>query len=115
VEAVLAGFIVWLAGQRLPPGRRRMYHRVVEEFLRWRDRHPNFVQDPAWGYYAELRDSGAGEARLQVTREALAWLARYLGSERHDRDETAPGSLGQTIAFPSPRPPGSRQPSRPRG
>jgi hypothetical protein len=76
---------VWLARQQLPPGRRRLYHRAVEEFLRWREDNPDFHVGRPWGFYAELRGVGAAEARLRVTWEALAWLGSYLSGGQAER------------------------------
>lgn len=86
-EIVCAGFIVWLAWQRVPPGRRKVYHRAVEEYLHWHDDHPGGTEDSACGYYAQLRAGGASDATLSATREALAWLGTYLSS--------APAELAQ--------------------
>jgi hypothetical protein len=76
IEAVVAGFVVWLAGRRLPSGQRRLYHRAVERFLRWEAGHSS-IDQPSWGHYAHLRACGAGEAQLRIAREALALLGEY--------------------------------------
>ncbi|HEX4362026.1 MAG TPA: hypothetical protein VH141_31130 [Pseudonocardia sp.] len=79
LDAMIAGFIVWLARQRTPlPGRSHCPN-TVERFLRWqhlqRERGADHTED---AYCAELRNAGASHAEIAPIRASIAQFRRYL-------------------------------------
>lgn len=79
LDAMIAGFIVWLARQRAPlPGRSHCPN-TVERFLRWqhlqRERGADHTED---AYCAELRGAGASHAEIAPIRASIAQFRRYL-------------------------------------
>jgi hypothetical protein len=90
VDAVMTGFIAWLARHELPPGRRRRYHLAAERFLCWHtgQRHWHTDQNHTAqhhdleqclpGYLATLRRAGHGLAELAVVEAGVGQLRHYL-------------------------------------
>jgi hypothetical protein len=79
LDAMIAGFIVWLARQRAPlPGRSHCPN-TVERFLRWqhlqRERGADHTED---AYCAELRRAGASSAEITPIRASIEQFRRYL-------------------------------------
>ena len=77
--SAMAGFIVWLARQRLPRDDRWSCTRQVEQFLAWQHHQREQgldYQDEA--YYAYLHSTGAGEVMVDTTRTAIKRLRQYL-------------------------------------
>jgi hypothetical protein len=79
VEAIMAGFIVWLAHHHSPLVQRGRYSDAVERFLRWqrnqREHHASHLEDD---YYAHMQRSGSNVAHVVQVRAAIDLLRRYL-------------------------------------
>jgi hypothetical protein len=79
VEAIMAGFIVWLAHQHSPVTHRPRCADAVERFLRWRrdqrEREVSHLEDE---YYAQMQRSGANLAHVVQVRAAIELFRRYL-------------------------------------
>ncbi|MDT7585856.1 MAG: hypothetical protein QOE32_3406 [Pseudonocardiales bacterium] len=60
VEAIMAGFIAWMAHHHSPLIQRGRYADAVERFLRWqrnqRERHASHLEDD---YYAHMQRAGS--------------------------------------------------------
>jgi hypothetical protein len=84
-STVMAGFIVWLAGRRVPALRRQGVHREVERFLAWQ--HAEFGAETAelrpavWCYLLRLQRAGEGEPAVLRAWGALELLLDYAETE----------------------------------
>ena len=82
VSEVMAGFVVWLAGQRVPLPQRHRVHLEVERFLAWQ--HAELpggisVQRPAvWCYLLRRQHDGESEAEVLKVWGALELLLSYV-------------------------------------
>jgi len=81
-DQVMAGFIVWLARQGVPAGRRCRYWRYAECYLRWRSEHP---AEPEDRFHAELRGPGSLDPESRVVGASIALLRRYLAAASGER------------------------------
>jgi hypothetical protein len=101
VDAVMAGFIDWLAERKLPSDQRRRYHLAVERFRCWHTRHRYWHPGPShdlrrhdikYGhrrYLAVLRAAGRSHVEVAVVDAALEQLCCYL-----DRDPSTGSGSG---------------------
>ncbi|HEY1969803.1 MAG TPA: hypothetical protein VGH89_17750 [Pseudonocardia sp.] len=82
-DAVVAGFIVWLARNgshhHLDPSRRQRCTTIIGQFLDWQ-RHQRDHRRPcdAEAYRALLRKQGRGPFQIAETERAIALLGYYL-------------------------------------
>ena len=63
-EAMMAGFIAWLATQGVPDARRHRTHEEIDHFLRWCNAQPQATSDPATAarnYLSHVRGADVGE------------------------------------------------------
>lgn len=78
----MAGFVVWLAGQRVPLPQRSRVYREVEAFLAWQHTEfPDVVQEPrpaVWCYLLRRQHDGDSEAEVLKVWGALELLLTYL-------------------------------------
>ncbi len=78
----MAGFVVWLAGQRVPLPQRTRVYREVESFLAWQHTEfPDVVQEPrpaVWCYLLRRQHDGDSEAEVLKVWGALELLLTYL-------------------------------------
>jgi hypothetical protein len=83
-DAVIAGFIVWLAGQRVPMLQRRRAHREAQLFLSWcADQFPvdrARMRAAAWCYLQRLRREERSPAALAGTWAAIELFLSYVDS-----------------------------------
>lgn len=81
-SAEMAGFVVWLAGQRVPLPQRTRVYREVEAFLAWQ--HTEFpdgvpAQRPAvWCYLLHRQQEGDSEAEVLKVWGALELLLTFV-------------------------------------
>jgi len=82
VSALMAGFVVWLAGQRVPLPQRRRVHAEVERFLAWQHAElPGGVsvrRPSVWCYLLRLQHDGESEAEVLKVWGALELLLSYV-------------------------------------
>lgn len=80
--AEMAGFVVWLAGQRVPLPQRSRVYREVEGFLAWQHTEfPDVVHEPrpaVWCYLLRRQHDGDSEAEVLKVWGALELLLTYL-------------------------------------
>jgi hypothetical protein len=79
VDASVAGFIVWLARQRLSGDERRYCPERVGRFLRWQyQQHDQDGESDEAAYYAYLSQAGASDIQLTDARAAIGLFGQYL-------------------------------------
>jgi hypothetical protein len=77
IDAVLAGFIVWLARRDVAPVVRRRYHVHAERYLCWQAGGPDYADRTLGRYLADARRVGVGDGELGVIQAAVQLLGRY--------------------------------------
>jgi hypothetical protein len=82
VSALMAGFVVWLAGQRVPVAQRQRVYREVERFLAWQhaelpDR-ASVRRPTVWCYLLRRQHDGESEAEVLKVWGALELLLTYV-------------------------------------
>lgn len=79
VDAVIVGFVAWLAELEMVQEQQRRCHLHAERWLRWQANRPVTALDRTeWGFYARLRRHGVGDRELAQVRAALLLRERYL-------------------------------------
>ncbi|MDQ2706615.1 MAG: hypothetical protein M3Z25_02800 [Actinomycetota bacterium] len=87
VSAMMAGFVVWLAGQRVPLPQRSRVYQEVERFLAWQHTQFPYDQFPydvsaqrraVWCYLLRRQRDGDSEAEVLKVWGALELLLTYV-------------------------------------
>jgi len=79
VDALIAGFDVWLTRHDVPAQRRHRYSLHAEQYLYWQAGGPDPHADRTQArYFLLLRRDGVSEAEIGMIRTALSLLGRHL-------------------------------------
>jgi hypothetical protein len=79
---IVAGFIVWLAQNRIAPERRHRYPGIVEQLVDWQHHQRQLGQPCEFYIYREvLAQQGATPAQVAEVEHAAGLLSRYLNCD----------------------------------
>jgi hypothetical protein len=81
IHTTVAGFIVWLAAERIPSDARAQCPSAIERFLRWQtERRAVGADFSSEAFLAQLRDRGMSDHERAMTSKVIEYFRRYLAT-----------------------------------